>query len=131
MPKQLYVPLPCAAARCAAEQRWPALLARRASQTWLPCMLQPPRRHTLVHGRREAMLKRHLGEERGIACTLSPADLAKVVVKTAGYSGSDMRALIQEACQARPACRATVPCQLVCHPSAVRLLSSRAALALQ
>ena len=52
-------------------------------------------------GSREAMLARHLGEERGIACALSPADLAKVVAKTAGYSGSDMRALIQEACQVR------------------------------
>ena len=50
-------------------------------------------------GCRQAMLMRHLGEATGIACALTSADRAKVVAKTAGYSGSDMRALIQEACQ--------------------------------
>ena len=45
------------------------------------------------------MLERHLGEATGIACALSDADRGKVVARTAGYSGSDMRALIQEACQ--------------------------------
>ena len=39
------------------------------------------------------------GSGSGIAAELSEADLAKVVAKTAGYSGSDMRNLIQEACQ--------------------------------
>ena len=34
-----------------------------------------------------------------VASSLSPADLDKIVEKTAGYSGSDMRNLIQEACQ--------------------------------
>ena len=47
------------------------------------------------------MLARHLGQAGGIACELSPTDTAKVVHKTEGYSGSDMRALIQEACQVR------------------------------
>ena len=42
---------------------------------------------------------RHLGEATGIACALTSADRAKIVARTAGYSGSDMRALIQEACQ--------------------------------
>ena len=45
------------------------------------------------------MLSRHLGKEGNIACNLSPQDMAKVVAKTQGYSGSDMRALVQEACQ--------------------------------
>ncbi|KAK9838347.1 hypothetical protein WJX81_006435 [Elliptochloris bilobata] len=48
---------------------------------------------------RRAMLERALGPEGGVRAALSEADLAKVVEKTAGYSGSDMRALIQEACQ--------------------------------
>lgn len=39
------------------------------------------------------------GSGSGIAAELSEADLEKVVAKTAGYSGSDMRNLIQEACQ--------------------------------
>ena len=34
-----------------------------------------------------------------MAANLSEADVAKVVSKTKGYSGSDMRNLIQEACQ--------------------------------
>ena len=39
------------------------------------------------------------GSGSGIAAELSEADLAKVVAKTAGYSGSDMRNFVQEACQ--------------------------------
>lgn len=39
------------------------------------------------------------GANRGIACQLSDSDLSKLVDKTCGYSGSDMRNLIQEACQ--------------------------------
>lgn len=39
------------------------------------------------------------GGESGIAAELSEADLAKIVSRTEGYSGSDMRNLIQEACQ--------------------------------
>ena len=39
------------------------------------------------------------GSGSGIAAELCEADLGKVVAKTAGYSGSDMRNLIQEACQ--------------------------------
>lgn len=62
MPKQLYIPLPCADAR-------------------------------------RALLARHLGPHAGVACALSDADSGKLVDKTHGYSGSDMRALIQEACQ--------------------------------
>ena len=58
---------------------------------------------------REAMLMRHLGEATGIACALSSADRAKIVARTAGYSGSDMRALIQEACQVSNYC----PCCLL------------------
>ncbi|KAJ9506314.1 hypothetical protein QJQ45_005068 [Haematococcus lacustris] len=62
MPKQLYIPLPCAAAR-----------------------LQ--------------MIQRQLGPGSDVAATLSDQDLAKITAKTQGYSGSDMRFLIQEACQ--------------------------------
>ncbi|EIE23907.1 AAA-domain-containing protein [Coccomyxa subellipsoidea C-169] len=67
MPKQLYIPLPCAAAR-------------------------------------SAMIERQLGPASGVSTTLSVSDIAKIVEKTAGYSGkhtagSDMRALVQEACQ--------------------------------
>ncbi|KAL0044511.1 hypothetical protein WJX82_010236 [Trebouxia sp. C0006] len=62
MPKQLYIPLPCAAAR-------------------------------------RQMIERQLGNGSGIAAELSETDLSKIVAKTEGYSGSDMRNLIQEACQ--------------------------------
>lgn len=50
MPKQLYIALPCAAARA-------------------------------------AMLQRALGPGGGVRAALSEADLAKIVDKTAGYSG--------------------------------------------
>lgn len=50
MPKQLYIPLPCAAARA-------------------------------------AMIERQLGPASGVSTMLSPADIAKIVEKTAGYSG--------------------------------------------
>ncbi|KAL3148591.1 hypothetical protein ABBQ38_014021 [Trebouxia sp. C0009 RCD-2024] len=62
MPKQLYIPLPCAAAR-------------------------------------RQMVDRQLGSGSGISAQLSEADLTKIVTRTEGYSGSDMRNLIQEACQ--------------------------------
>ncbi|KAL3137273.1 hypothetical protein ABBQ32_006818 [Trebouxia sp. C0010 RCD-2024] len=62
MPKQLYIPLPCAAAR-------------------------------------RQMVDRQLGGGSGISAQLSEADLTKIVTRTEGYSGSDMRNLIQEACQ--------------------------------
>lgn len=39
------------------------------------------------------------GSGSGIAAQLSDTDLVKIVAKTDGYSGSDMRNLIQEACQ--------------------------------
>lgn len=39
------------------------------------------------------------GSAGGVKANLSEADLAKLVVKTDGYSGSDMKNLIQEACQ--------------------------------
>lgn len=50
MPKQLYIPLPCSAARA-------------------------------------AMIERQLGPSSGVRTALSPADVAKIVEKTAGYSG--------------------------------------------
>jgi fidgetin-like protein 1 len=59
MPKQLYIPLPCASAR-------------------------------------RDLVRRVLG---GIRADLPEEALAKIVERTAGYSGSDMRNLIQEACQ--------------------------------
>ncbi|DBA92638.1 hypothetical protein WJX77_003832 [Trebouxia sp. C0004] len=62
MPKQLYIPLPCAAAR-------------------------------------RQMIERQLGNGSGISSQLRDTDLSKIVAKTEGYSGSDMRNLIQEACQ--------------------------------
>ena len=62
MPKQLYIPLPCAEAR-------------------------------------ESMLRRQLGPSCGIQASLPDTDIGKIVARTAGYSGSDMRNLIQEASQ--------------------------------
>ncbi|GIM10204.1 hypothetical protein Vretimale_13955, partial [Volvox reticuliferus] len=62
MPKQLYIPLPCAVARY----------------------------QMLVNTFRQ-------GSE--VTTCLSESDLAKIVDRTAGYSGSDMKNLIQEACQ--------------------------------
>lgn len=59
MPKQLYIPLPCAAAR-------------------------------------EQMIQRQLS---GVKYSLSSSEQKKVVEKTEGYSGSDMKNLVQEACQ--------------------------------
>ncbi|GLI61508.1 hypothetical protein VaNZ11_003838, partial [Volvox africanus] len=62
MPKQLYIPLPCTAARY----------------------------QMLVNTFRQ-------GSE--VTTCLSESDLTKIVERTAGYSGSDMKNLIQEACQ--------------------------------
>jgi AAA+ superfamily predicted ATPase len=64
MPKQLYIPLPCAEAR-------------------------------------RQMLARQLGagNQSQVATALNDADYDRIVERTEGYSGSDMRALIQEACQ--------------------------------
>lgn len=45
------------------------------------------------------MIERQLCKGRGVASALGPGDVAKIVARTAGYSGSDMRNLIQEACQ--------------------------------
>ena len=45
------------------------------------------------------MISGNVGPSSGIAAELSEADLAKIVARTNGYSGSDMRNLIQEACQ--------------------------------
>ena len=47
------------------------------------------------------MVERQLGPGSGIRAQLSDAELDKIVQRTSGYSGSDMRALIQEACQVR------------------------------
>jgi fidgetin-like protein 1 len=58
LPKQLYVPLPCDAAR----------------------------RH---------MILRQLGPRSSVASSFSDSDIDKIVDKTRGYSGSDMRNLIQ------------------------------------
>lgn len=44
-------------------------------------------------------------------CELPPPDLDKVVAKTEGYSGSDMRNFIQEACQVFASFHKTL-CQL-------------------
>ncbi|WIA20132.1 hypothetical protein OEZ85_005982 [Tetradesmus obliquus] len=48
---------------------------------------------------RRQLILRQLGPGAKVAADLSPSDLDKVVAKTEGYSGSDMRNLIQEACQ--------------------------------
>ena len=50
LPKQLYIPLPCAEAR-------------------------------------RAMIERQLGPASSVASALAPADIAKIVAKTDGYSG--------------------------------------------
>ena len=50
---------------------------------------------------RREMILRQLGptSNGGVAATLREEDLDKIVEKTKGYSGSDMKNLIQEACQ--------------------------------
>ena len=48
---------------------------------------------------RKEMIYRILGPSGSIAANLSDADVEKIVEKTDGYSGSDMKNLIQEACQ--------------------------------
>jgi AAA+ superfamily predicted ATPase len=48
---------------------------------------------------RKEMVLRVLGPGGSIAAQLSDADIEKIVEKTEGYSGSDMKNLIQEACQ--------------------------------
>ena len=63
MPKQLYIPLPCAAAR-------------------------------------RDMILRTLSVGKGVAHSLTDADLDMICEKTEGYSGSDMKHLIQEAARA-------------------------------
>ena len=77
MPKQLYVPLPCAAARR-------AMLDRALPPT-------PPAAGGAAPPAPAAA--------SAVAHALSARDVGVLVGKTAGYSGSDMRALIQEACQ--------------------------------
>ena len=62
MPKQLYVSLPCAAARL-------------------------------------SMLHRQFYPHGKVKTDLSDDEISKVVQRTAGYSGADMKNLIQEACQ--------------------------------
>ena len=51
---------------------------------------------------RESMLLRQLGPGCGVRAQLPTTDIRKIVVRTAGYSGSDMRNLIQEASQVPP-----------------------------
>lgn len=63
LPKQLYIPLPCAAAR-------------------------------------RDMILRTLSAGKGVAHKLSESDLDTICEKTDGYSGSDMKHLIQEAARA-------------------------------
>ncbi|KAI8471719.1 MAG: P-loop containing nucleoside triphosphate hydrolase protein [Monoraphidium minutum] len=48
---------------------------------------------------RRQMILRQLGPGASVEAQLTDAELDKVVAKTEGYSGSDMRNLIQEACQ--------------------------------
>ena len=62
MPKQLYIPLPCAAAR-------------------------------------RQLIDRQVGPGGPVRAELSEQDVQKIVDKTAGYSGSDMKSVVQEACQ--------------------------------
>ena len=61
MPKQLYIPLPCTAAR-------------------------------------RQLLDRQFGPAGGERADLSEADVQKIVEKTEGYSGSDMKIVMHEAC---------------------------------
>jgi fidgetin-like protein 1 len=48
---------------------------------------------------RRQMILRQMGPGAKIAATLSDSDVDRVVTKTEGYSGSDLKNLIQEACQ--------------------------------
>jgi SpoVK/Ycf46/Vps4 family AAA+-type ATPase len=79
LPKQLYIPLPCADAR-----------------RWMVTRAVGPPLDTAADA--DAARGRTAGAA-GVRAALSSADLEKVVAKTEGYSGSDMRNLLQEACQ--------------------------------
>lgn len=48
---------------------------------------------------RRQMVLRQVGPGSGVTSALTEADITKIVSKTAGYSGSDMKNLVQEACQ--------------------------------
>jgi hypothetical protein len=48
---------------------------------------------------RRQMVANALGPSSGVRSGLGEAELCKVVTHTEGYSGSDMKNLIQEACQ--------------------------------
>ena len=82
LPKQLYIPLPCA------------------------------------HARR-SMIERQLGPSSGVASALTPDDIAKIVEKTAGYSGTSQRSgassLAPRGCCSRAyccCCHAAWGCQM-------------------
>eukprot|EP00798_Chlamydomonas_sp_ICE-L_P019919 gene19919-26623_t len=63
---------------------------RMPKQLYIPLPCEEARQH---------MVTRVLGPRSSVRSSLSSADLHKLTTHTAGYSGSDMRNLIQEACQ--------------------------------
>ena len=44
---------------------------------------------------RRCMIERQLGGDSGVSSSLSESDMTKIVSRTDGYSGSDMKNLIQ------------------------------------
>ena len=101
MPKQLYVPLPCDEARRAMVLRAFGGAVDEGEEEG------EGGSGNGVGGKRP---KTRAGAG-GVVHALTSSDVARVVAKTEGYSGSDMRALIQEACQGpvRDALRGSLP----------------------
>lgn len=110
MPKQLYIPLPCA------DARKHMILHQLRESLFLSLFHNDP----IVHQLRESYMSTsdwlsnqaarkpdtlsfpalHTRTTGDVKYDLPPSDLEKIVAKTDGYSGSDMRVFIQEACQA-------------------------------
>jgi hypothetical protein len=136
MPKQLYIPLPDANARreMVLRQVWGRVWRERAPlrgarlglpgamrrggvhELPLPPAHSTPAPHLNARSTAAASSTRQrlhdvpptqLGPGGGINAALSPSDVDKLVGKTDGYSGSDMRNLIQ-ASRAKGAARARV-----------------------
>ena len=101
MPKQLYVPLPCEEARGAMVLRAFGGAVdddgEGAEAGEGPSEGEKPKKTRAGAG--------------GVVHSLTSNDVSRIVAKTEGYSGSDMRALIQEACQGpvRDALRGSLP----------------------
>ena len=104
MPKQLYVPLPCDEARR-------AMVLRAFGGAVDDGGDGEGGGEGGGGGGSEGEKPKTRAGAGGVVHALTSSDVARVVARTEGYSGSDMRALIQEACQGpvRDALRGSLP----------------------